>query len=86
MPVRSTSSSSADDRGSSPRFTWPDVGMIALTIGFTIFLTYRGMTVHAAAVTAVSIIGATIIVLLLPRRINDIVKLLGEIKSGVGRM
>lgn len=81
MPAPTLPSSSGDDRGSSPRFTWQDVVVIVVTVGFIIFLMYRGMAVHTAAITAVSVIGATIFVVLLPRRINDAVKLLREIKS-----
>jgi hypothetical protein len=79
MPASSSPSSSGDDRDSSLLFTWPLVALIALTVGFIIFLMCQRMTAQTAAITAISTIGTTIFVVQVPRRISDLVKLLNQV-------
>jgi hypothetical protein len=86
MPASSSPSSSGDDRDSSLLFTWPLVAVIALTVGFIIFLMCQRMTAQTAAITAISTIGTTIFVVQVPRRISDLVKLLNQVMRNLSEV
>jgi hypothetical protein len=50
-------------------------------IGFAVFLIYRGMSVQAAAITSVSTVSGTIIVVLVPRKLADWTRALHQVNS-----
>jgi hypothetical protein len=71
---------------SGPRFAWTDVAVLLIVIGFAVFLIYRGMSVQAAAITSVSTVSGTIIVVLVPRKLADWVRALQQINVTLGHL
>jgi hypothetical protein len=48
------------DGGPHNRLTWPDVGVLALGLGYAVFLTKSGMDAREAAITATLAVAAII--------------------------
>lgn len=63
----------------SQRLTWPEVAVLVVVIGFDIFLICRGLTAQTATITAITAAAAVLSLLLLPRRVTEVVKLLRAI-------
>jgi hypothetical protein len=78
MPSPDTPSPGNPGEGSQ-RLTWPEVAVVVVVVAFDIFLMWRGLTAEAATITAISTVTAVLSLLLLPRRITEVVKLLRTI-------
>jgi hypothetical protein len=66
---------------SGPRFDWTDIAVLLIVIGLMVFLVLRGMSVQAAAITSVSTVSGTILVVLLPRKVTDWTRALNQVNS-----
>jgi hypothetical protein len=87
MVTSDSSTPDAADAGPH-RLGWPDVAVLVVVIGFVIFLMFRGLTAQAATITALYTVAAVLGLLLLPRRIGEVMQLLRTISrsvSGSGR-
>ena len=67
----------------SQRFTWPEVAVLIVVLAFDIFLMSRGLTPQAATITAVTAAAAVLGLVLLPRRVTEVLKLLRAISRVV---
>jgi hypothetical protein len=67
----------------SRRVTWPEVAVLVVALGFDIFLMWRGLSVREATITTISTTAGVLAVLLLPRRVAEVVKLLRAISRSV---
>jgi hypothetical protein len=82
MPSPDTLSPNPGD--SSQRLTWPEVAVLVVVVAFDIFLIRLGLTAQAAAITAISTTAAVLGLLVLPRRVTEVVKLLHTISRTIG--
>jgi len=60
----------------SQRLTWPEVAVLIVVIAFAIFLIWRGLTPQTATITAIGTAAAVLGLLVMPRRVTEVVKLL----------
>ena len=63
----------------SPRLTWPEVAVLVAVIAFDIFLIWRGMPPQTATFTSIGTAAAVLGLLVVPRRITEVMKLLRAI-------
>lgn len=75
-PDKPSPSNSSDG---SQRLTWPEVAVLVVVIAFAIFLIWRGLTPQTATITAIGTAAAVLSLLVLPRRVAEVMKLLRTI-------
>jgi hypothetical protein len=77
---------SPDNSGDgSQRLTWPEVAALTVVVAFDIFLMWRGLTAQAATITAVTTAAAVLGLLVLPRRVTEVIKQLHAISRFINR-
>jgi hypothetical protein len=78
MPPPDTSPPNNPGDG-SPRLTWPEVAVLGMVIAFDIFLIWRGVAPQAATITSIGTAAAVLTLLVVPRRLTEVMKLLRAI-------
>lgn len=89
MPSSPPSESAGGHRGPAaspltPRLTWQESLILIAALVFAGFLWVRGVDLRTALVTAVSAVGVLVLVLVTPRGIVEIIRLLRDLVRHLG--